>query len=162
MMGTDQSVGRRGRRVALPALLGALALLLAVLAACSADSPCALGGMGWCENGMAALAVQRAAAQGARTIAVVEQDFIVNPTRYGTAVRPLKPDAVAAYIAGRAADVDAISAVVGDVQVTSSPGPGTVAAQGTATVTYYQGDRLLRSETVHGQLAGGAWALSRS
>lgn len=136
-----------------------LVLPLVLLVGCSADSPCSLGGLGWCENGMAALAAHVAAAQNPQTIAIVEEGFTVNPARYGVAVIAVKPDALSAYVSARAASPDSIMAVINSVRVTNTAGYGRESAQGTATISVYQGATLLRTETVRGRLLGTTWTL---
>jgi hypothetical protein len=159
----ERAGGGEGERVMTnrTALLIVLGLLVALVAACSADSACALGGLGWCENGMAALAVRSAAAAGTDTIAIVEEGFTVNFARYGITVVALKPEGVSAYVAGRGA-ANSIMVVISNVRVTNSPGPGSEAAQGTATITVYQGSSVLRTETVRGRLMGTTWTLANN
>ena len=142
-------------------LIGALVTLLAT--ACSADAACALGGRGWCENGLAALALQTAidSAPGAARpdeVIIVTEGFAVNPARYRVSnVRSLAANEVQATLAAGAADKTV--AVISNIQVTSVPGPGNTAAQGAATVTIYRGGQPVHTQTVRGKLAGGTWVL---
>lgn len=147
----------RTRRSALA--LSVLGLAALLLAACSADPICALGGRGWCENGVAALAAGAARAEGfLGQVAVVQSDFAVDMRRYGLPVQALAPGGVEAYLAALPADAPVL--VVSDVQVVNAPGPGNVQATGSALLTYYRGRARLRSERLSARLLGGTWQVS--
>lgn len=135
-----------------------------VLAACSADPPCALGTRGWCENEMAALALRTSfdrLGDSAVDVIIVEEGFAVDLRRYGaTPVRGVKPDQLEAAIAASSRVTGRIVVVVSNVQALPPPGYGAEAAQGTASVTLYQNGQLLRSESVRGVLINGAWIIA--
>jgi hypothetical protein len=144
-------------------VLVASALAALLVTACSGEAACAVGGRAWCENAMAALALQTTidaapSADRPDEVFIVAGGFAVDPARYSvTSVRALAADELQRTIAANAADKTI--ALISDIQVTSVPGPGNTAAQGAATVTIYRGGQPLLTQTVHGKLVGTTWVL---
>jgi hypothetical protein len=138
--------------------------MLAVIA-CSADSPCALGGRGWCENGLAAAAVKSVVGNGmdgmfANMVLVVEDGFTIDPDRYSVRnVAGLHPDQVQILTADTVPP-NRVTLVISDIQITDSPGPGRVSAQGTAMMTVYYGSAVRDRTAVRGQLTGATWVIT--
>jgi hypothetical protein len=145
-----------------------LLVLFAVLAlaACSADPPCVLGTRGWCENEMAAAAVRAVSGSGegqvdAAAIVVVEDGFSVDRSRLSAErIVPLAAERVDPYLATQSFAIDRTVVVISDVHIVNAPAPGNAVAQGTATVTYYQGGRKIRSETLRGTLNGRTFTIT--
>ena len=111
---------------------------------------------------MAAAAIRSAVADkagqagnGAPVIRIVADGFNVDPARMPAGdIAALPPDGVAPYLAGGAAAPDRVTIVISDVHVTNTPGPGDAVAQGSATITYYLGGRVISSESMRGKLVG--------
>lgn len=145
-----------------------LVMLLAALAlaACSADPPCVLGTRGWCENEMAAAVVRTVTGRGdgqvdAEVIVIVEDGFSVDRDRLSRdSIVPLAVDRVDSYLATRSFAADHTAVVISDVHIINAPAPGNAVAQGSATVTYYQGGRKIRSESVRGKLVGNTFTIT--
>lgn len=145
-----------------------LLVLLAVLAlaACSADPPCVLGTRGWCENEMAAAAVRAVTGSGegqvdAEVIIVVEDGFSVDRSRLSTGrIVALAADRVDSYLVTGGFAADRTVVVISDVHIVNAPAPGAAVAQGSATVTYYQGGHKLRSESLRGTLNGRTFTIT--
>lgn len=146
-----------------------LALAILAVAACSADSPCALGGRGWCENGLAAAAVKSVVGNGAvggatdgmfaNMVLVVEDGFTIDSDRYSVRnVAGLHPEQIETLTAPTVPP-NRVTLVISDIHVTDSPGPGSVSAQGIATLTVYDGSAVRNRMTVHGQLVGATWVI---
>ncbi len=143
-----------------------MALAALALVACSADPPCVLGTRGWCENEMAAATVRAVIGNGdgqvdADTIIVVEDGFSVDRARLSaSAIVPLAADSVESYLTTRSVAADRTIIVISDVHVVNTPALGDAVAQGSATVTYYQGGRKIRSEALHGKLVGRTFTIT--
>jgi hypothetical protein len=144
-------------------LVVGVVLVVLFVAACAADPPCALGVRGWCENEMAALAIRTVVIREASPqaeIIVVEEGFALDAKRYGGAtVRGLKREQLDADMASPSRGMERTTIVISDVRVLNAAGYGMEQAQGSATVTIYQGSKVVRSETVRGKLVNGAWVL---
>jgi hypothetical protein len=127
-----------------------------------------LGVRGWCENEMAAAAVRAAVADkagmtgaDAPVIRIVADGFTLDPKRMPAGdIAALPPDGVAPYLAGGAAAPDRITIVISDIHVTNTPGPGDAVAQGSATITYYRGGAVTRTESVRGKLVGRTFTIT--
>jgi hypothetical protein len=140
--------------------------MLAVLAAaaCSSDSPCALGGRGWCENGLAAAAVKSVVGNGmdgmfANMVLVVEDGFTIDPDRYSVRnVAGLRPEQTQILTADTV-PANLVTLVISDVKISDAPASGKVSAQGTATMTVYNGSAVRNRITVRGRLEGANWII---
>ncbi len=97
----------------------------------------------------------------AEVIVIVEDGFSVDRGRLSSdSIVLLAADGVDSYLTTRSFADDRTVVVISDVHIINAPAPGNAVAQGSATVTYYQGGRKMRSESVRGKLIGNTFTIT--